>query len=43
MIEDVGAGWRGMYDNEAEARDGKLSATPVEEGFKDFIARKGRR
>lgn len=43
MIQDVGAGWRDMYDNEAEARDGKLSATPVEEGFKDFIARKGRR
>ncbi len=43
MIQDVGVGWRGMYENEAEARDGKLSATPVEEGFKDFIARKGRR
>lgn len=43
MIDDVGASFRGMYDNEAQARAGKLSATPVEEGFKDFVARKGRK
>jgi len=43
MFEDVGATFRGMYDNEARARDGKLSATPVEEGFKDFLDRKGRK
>ena len=43
MIQDVGASFRGMYDNEAQARAGKLSATPVEEGFKDFVARKGRK
>lgn len=43
MIDDIGASFRGMYDNEAQARAGKLSATPVEEGFKDFVARKGRK
>ena len=43
MMDDVGASFRGMYDNEAEARAGKLSPTPAEEGFKDFVARKGRK
>ena len=43
MIEDVGQDWRRMYDNEAAAQKGKLSATPVEEGFADFLARKGRK
>ena len=43
MMDNVGDSWRGMYDNEAKARDGKLSATPVEEGFKEFLDRKGRR
>lgn len=43
MINSVGESWRWMYDNEAEARRGKLSATPVEEGFKQFLDRKGRR
>ncbi len=43
MIEDIGAEWRWMYDHEAEAQRGKLSPTSVEDGFKDFIARKGRK
>lgn len=43
MMDDVGVGWRRMYDNEAQAQKGKLSPTPVEEGFADFIARKGRK
>ena len=43
LIDDVGASFRGMYDNEADARAGKLSATPVEEGFKAFVDRKGRK
>ena len=42
-MDDVGASWRGMYDNEANARMGKLSPTSVEEGFKEFLDRKGRR
>lgn len=43
MIEDVGEGWRRMYDNESAAQKGKLRATPVEEGFAEFLARKGRK
>ncbi len=43
MIADVGQEWRRMYDNEAAAQKGKLSATPVEEGFAEFLARKGRK
>ena len=43
MLEDVGNGWRWMYDNEASAQKNRLKATPVEEGFAEFIARKGRK
>ena len=43
MLEDVGNGWRWMYDNEAAAQKTRLKATPVEEGFAEFIARKGRK
>ena len=43
MINDVGEGWRWMYDNEAAAQKDKLKPTPVEEGFAEFIARKGRK
>lgn len=43
MIKDVGNGWRQMYDNEAEAQAGKLAPTPVLEGFKPFLDRKGRK
>ncbi len=43
MVADVGESWRWMYDNEATAQKGKLSATPVEEGFAEFLARKGRK
>ena len=41
MMEDVGEGWRWMYENEAAAQKGKLRPTPVEQGFAEFIARKG--
>ncbi len=43
MVADVGESWRWMYDNEAAAQKGKLSPTPVEEGFAEFLARKGRK
>ena len=43
MVDDVGEGWRWMHDNEAQAQRGKLSPTPVEEGFAEFIERKGRK
>lgn len=41
MIEDVGATWRRMYDNELDAQSGKLKGSPVKEGFKEFLQRKG--
>jgi len=43
MIDDVGDGWRQMHDREAEAQAGKLAPTPVLEGFKPFLDRKGRK
>ena len=43
LMNDVGLSWRTTYDDEQEARSGKLSPTPVEEGFKEFLDRKGRR
>ncbi len=43
MVDAVGEGWRWMYDNETAAQKGKLSPTPVEEGFAEFLARKGRK
>ncbi len=43
IIQDIGARWREMYDNEQAAQAGKLSPTPIEEGFKEFLDRKGRR
>lgn len=43
MMEAVGQPWRQTYVNEMEARQGKLAPTPVEEGFRDFLERKGRR
>jgi enoyl-CoA hydratase len=43
MVDDVGEGWRWMHDNESAAQKGKLAPTPVEEGFADFLSRKGRK
>ena len=43
MIQDVGAGWDQMYQNELDAQADKLAPTPVLEGFKPFLDRKGRR
>ncbi len=43
MLDNIGAGWRQMHDNEVAARETKLTATTVEEGFKEFLDRKGRR
>ena len=43
MIQDVSAAWKQMYENELEAQEGKLAPTSVEEGFKEFLDRKGRR
>lgn len=42
LIEDIGEGWRRHYDMEIEAQATKLAPTPVLEGFKPFLDRKGR-
>ena len=42
LIDDIGAPWRDHYDNEIEAQKVKLAPTPVLEGFKPFLDRKGR-
>jgi hypothetical protein len=43
MMDDIGEGWRQMYEDEQTAQAGKLSPTPVLEGFKPFLDRKGRK
>ena len=42
LLHNVGEGWRDHYDSELEAQSGRLSSTPVLEGFKPFLDRKGR-
>ena len=42
LIDDIGEGWRRHYDNEIDAQATKLAPTPVLEGFKPFLDRKGR-
>ena len=41
LIGNVGDGWKRMHENEVEAQAGKLEPTPVLEGFRDFLERKG--
>ena len=43
LIHDVDSVWNQIYKNEMEAQDGKLQPTPVLEGFKPLLDRKGRR
>ena len=43
MIQDVGAGWEQMLANEQDAQQDELQPTSVEEGFQEFLERKGRR
>tara|TARA_B100001245_G_scaffold71463_1_gene50569 strand:+ start:3729 stop:4496 length:768 start_codon:yes stop_codon:yes gene_type:complete len=43
LIQDVGASWRATYEKELEAQSDSLKPTPVLEGFKPFIDRKGRK
>ena len=42
LIRDVGEDWRSHYQNEMDAQAGRLAPTPVLEGFKPFLDRKGR-
>lgn len=41
LLRNVGSDWGGMYRNENEAKSGRLAPTPVLEGFRDFLDRKG--
>lgn len=41
LHEDVGRGWREMYDAEKDALSGDLKPAPVREGFAEFLSRKG--
>ena len=41
LNEDVGRGWREMYDAERNALTGDLKPSPVREGFAEFLSRKG--
>ena len=43
LMDDVGEPWQQMYKGEQTAQAGKLSPTPVLEGFKPFLDRKGRK
>ena len=43
LLRDIGSDWEGMYRNENQARAGSLAPTPVLEGFKGFLERKGER
>ena len=43
LIQDVGVSWRDTYEKELEAQSSTLEPTPVLEGFKPFIDRKGRK
>ena len=42
VLSNLGTGWEEMYRAELEAQRGELSPTPIAEGFKDFLDRKGR-
>ena len=43
LHEDVGRGWREMFEAERTALSGDLKPRPVREGFADFLSRKGDR
>ena len=43
LVNDIGSEWRDHYDNEHKAQAEELKPTPILEGFKPFIDRKGRK
>ena len=43
LVQNIGSGWDGMYRREREALAGALQPTPIEEGFREFLDRKGRK
>ena len=42
LIDGVGSGWHEMFESEMQERQGALRPTPVREGFRDFLSRRGR-
>ena len=42
LLSDMGTSWEEMYRAELEAQSGNLTPTPISEGFKEFLDRKGR-
>ena len=42
LIRNIGEDWRSHYQNEMDAQAEELAPTPVLEGFKPFLDRKGR-
>ncbi len=42
LMRNIGEGWSDHYQNELDAQAGSLAPTPVLEGFKPFLDRKGR-
>jgi len=43
LIEDIGESWENSYQKELAAQANELEPTPILEGFKPFIDRKGRK
>ncbi|HEX2170845.1 MAG TPA: enoyl-CoA hydratase/isomerase family protein [Dehalococcoidia bacterium] len=43
LHEDLGRSWREMYEAEITLMTTDLKPSPIEEGFADFLSRKGRR
>lgn len=42
MIDNIGSDWERMYLKERKALRGNLKPTPISEGFKEFLEKKGR-
>ncbi len=42
LHDDIGRGWREMFDSERDALSGDLQPAPITVGFADFLSRKGR-
>ena len=43
ILSGAGAKWSQMYENELEAQQSQLKGTPVLEGFKEFLDKKGKK
>jgi len=41
LVNNIGASWSEMFESELDITSEKLKPTPVAEGFKDFLERKG--